>query len=104
MKRCDTLTDLVKMSDCILLHCTLTKENTHIINESLLKLFKPDAFLVNVSRGPLVDEVALVKALMEGWIGGAALDVHEEEPFKLQKKSAERYIQPHLHTSHCLVQ
>ena len=85
LERYENLTDLVKKSDCVSLHCTLTKENTHIINESLLKLFKPDAFLVNVSRGPLVDETALAKALKEGRIGGAALDVHEEEPFSFKR-------------------
>ena len=85
LERIESLIDLVKMSDCLSLHCRLTEENKHMINESLLKLFKPDAFLVNVSRGPLVDEAALAKALREGWIGGAALDVHEEEPFSFEK-------------------
>ena len=85
LERFESLIDLVKISDCVSLHCMLTKENTHIINESLLKLFKPDAFLVNVSRGPLVDEAALAKALREGWIRGAALDVHEEEPFSFKR-------------------
>ena len=85
LERIESLTDLVKMSDCLSLHCMLTEENKHMINESLLKLFKPDAFLVNVSRGPLVDEAALAKALREGWIGGAALDVHEEEPFGFER-------------------
>ena len=84
LERIDSLTDLIKMSDCLSLHCMLTEENKHMISESLLKLFKPDAFLVNVSRGPLVDEAALAKALREGRIGGAALDVHEEEPFSFK--------------------
>ena len=85
LERIDSLTDLVKMSDCLSLHCRLTEENRHMISEPLLKLFKPDAFLVNVSRGPLVDEAALAKALREGRIGGAALDVHEEEPFSFKR-------------------
>jgi glyoxylate reductase len=52
----------------------------HLFNEQTLKLMKPTAFLVNDSRGPVVDEAALVKALRESWIAGAALDVYEKEP------------------------
>ncbi|MGO8797326.1 MAG: 2-hydroxyacid dehydrogenase [Candidatus Sulfotelmatobacter sp.] len=52
----------------------------HLFNEQNLKLMKPTAFLVNDSRGPVIDEVALVKALRENWIAGAALDVYEKEP------------------------
>ena len=52
----------------------------HLFNEKTLKLMKPTAFLVNDSRGPVVDEAALVRALRENWIAGAALDVYEEEP------------------------
>src|ERR1700684_2266435 len=52
----------------------------HLFNEKTLKLMKPTAFLVNDSRGPVVDEVALVRALRENWIAGAALDVYAKEP------------------------
>jgi len=52
----------------------------HLFNERTLKLMKPTAFLVNDSRGPVVDEAALVRALRENWIAGAALDVYEKEP------------------------
>ena len=83
--RVESLTDLVKISDCVSLHCMLTEENRYLVNESLLKVFKPEAFLINVSRGPLVDEAALARALKEGWISGAALDVHEEEPFSFER-------------------
>ena len=67
-------------SDFVSLHPLLTKETHHLINEAALRRMKPTAILVNVSRGPVVDEVALVRALREGWIAGAALDVFEHEP------------------------
>ena len=79
--RVHTVEEVITASDCVSIHCPLTPENKHIINEESLKLFKKEAFLVNVSRGGLVDEAALTKALKEGRIAGAALDVQEKEPF-----------------------
>jgi len=58
----------------------LTERTRHVIDGRRLQLFKPSAFLINVSRGALVDEAALVKALRERRIAGAALDVFEQEP------------------------
>ena len=81
LERVCSVEELVQRSDCVSLHCALTEENRHMINERVLRLFKKEAFLVNVSRGALIDECALAKALKEGWIAGAALDVHEKEPF-----------------------
>ena len=52
----------------------------HLFNEKTLQLMKPTAYLVNTSRGPVVDEAALARALRENWIAGAALDVYEKEP------------------------
>ena len=71
---------LLRESDFVTLHVPLTPETTHYICAADLKLMKRTAILVNTSRGPVVDEQALVKALQEGWIAGAGLDVYEREP------------------------
>jgi glyoxylate reductase len=74
------LNDLLKESDFITLHCPLSKETHHLIGKRELDLMKPTAILVNTSRGPVVDERALVSALRRGKIAGAGLDVYEKEP------------------------
>lgn len=78
-KRMD-LEDLLKVSDFVSLHVPLTPETTHMISTSELSLMKKSAFLINTSRGSVVDELALVKALEGGEIAGAGLDVFEHEP------------------------
>ena len=70
----------MRTSDVISLHCPLTPETHHLIDTRALSLMKPSAYLVNVARGPVVDEVALAKALRERRIAGAGLDVFEDEP------------------------
>jgi len=72
--------DLLKEADFISIHVPLTPSTRHLFNEEALKTMKKTAYLINTSRGPVVDEKALYKALTEGWIKGAALDVHEKEP------------------------
>ncbi len=74
------LSDLLRESDFITLHPALSEETHHLIGEKELSLMKPTAFLINASRGPIIDEKALVKALREKRIGGAGLDVYENEP------------------------
>ncbi|XP_062375450.1 histone-lysine N-methyltransferase 2D-like isoform X2 [Sardina pilchardus] len=76
-----TLQDLLYQSDCVSLHCNLNEHNHHLINDFTIKQMRQGAFLVNSARGGLVDEKALAQALKEGRIRGAALDVHESEPF-----------------------
>jgi glyoxylate reductase len=75
-----TLDELLRESDFIVLSTALTPETVKMIGERELRSMKPSSYLVNVSRGAVVDEKALVKALKEGWIAGAALDVFEKEP------------------------
>jgi glyoxylate reductase len=75
-----SLEDLLKESDFVSIHVPVTDETRHFMNEERLKLMKPSAVLINASRGATVDEPALIKALREKWIAGAALDVYEKEP------------------------
>lgn len=72
--------DLLKESDVVSVHVPLLDSTKHLINADRLKMMKPTAYLVNTSRGPVVDEAALVEALKSGVIKGAALDVFENEP------------------------
>lgn len=75
-----TLKTLLKKSDFVSLHVPLTNETRHLISYDELALMKKTAFLINTARGPVVDELALVKALTQNKIAGAGLDVFECEP------------------------
>jgi lactate dehydrogenase-like 2-hydroxyacid dehydrogenase len=75
-----TKVDLLRESDFVVLSIPLTPETRHLIGAAELALMKPTAFLVNVARGPVVDEAALVEALQTNRIAGAGLDVFEDEP------------------------
>ncbi len=74
------LPELLERSDFVSLHVPLSSETRHLIGEAELRRMRPHAVLVNTARGPIVDENALVRALREGWIAGAGLDVFESEP------------------------
>jgi glyoxylate reductase len=71
---------LLTEADFVSLHVPLTDQTHHLIGSHELELMKPSAYLINASRGPVVDEKALVEALKKGKIAGAGLDVYEEEP------------------------
>ncbi len=75
-----TLDELFEHSDVVSLHCPLTEESHHLVNAARLATMKPSAFLINTSRGPLIDSEALAVALNSGQIAGAALDVLDTEP------------------------
>ncbi len=72
--------ELLRVSDVVSVHCPLTPQTHHLIGPAELELMKPTAHLVNTSRGPVVDEAALVRALESATIAGAGLDVFEDEP------------------------
>lgn len=74
-----SLNELFQKSDIISLHCPLTKETKHIVNSKSIELMKDKAFIINTSRGALIDSEALLNALKGGKLGGAGLDVYEEE-------------------------
>ena len=76
----ERLDDLLPQCDYVSIHVPLLDSTHHLINEARLRLMKPTAYLINTSRGPIVDEKALAMALKEGWIKGAAIDVFEFEP------------------------
>jgi lactate dehydrogenase-like 2-hydroxyacid dehydrogenase len=78
--RGDDLDALLGTADVVSLHCPLTPETRHLIDAAALARMRPRAVLVNTARGPIVDEPALVAALRDGTIAGAALDVYEHEP------------------------
>jgi glyoxylate reductase len=75
-----SIPDVLAQSDFVSLHTPLLPETRHLIDEAALRTMKKSAILVNAARGPIVDEAALAKALTEGWIAGAGLDVFEHEP------------------------
>lgn len=74
------LLDLATNSDILFVSCALTNETTHLISRKVLNALGPDGTLVNIARGPIVDEADLIAALKEGHLGAAGLDVFENEP------------------------
>ena len=94
-----SLDELLKQSDFVSLHCPLTPETHNLIGEKELKLMKKEAFLINTSRGEVVDETALINALENNWISGAGLDVTTQEPPSPDNKLLQlenTIISPHL--------
>jgi len=95
-----SLEELLKTAEFVTVHCPYLPENHHLINAKTLKMMKPTAYLINASRGKMVDEKALVAALEAGTITGAALDVYEFEPEINQKllKLDNVVLVPHIGT------
>ncbi|PYN86230.1 MAG: 2-ketogluconate reductase, partial [Candidatus Rokuibacteriota bacterium] len=74
------LTELLQRSDIVSMHAPATADAHHLLTEHHFRQMKPEAIFVNTGRGPTVDEPALIRALQEGWIAAAGLDVLEQEP------------------------
>lgn len=87
--------ELFERSDVVSLHCPLTPENTGFVNQALLKKMKPSSFLINTSRGPLIDQNDLAEALSAGTLAAAGLDVVAVEPIEAGN--------PLLKTKNCLI-
>ncbi|HWD20547.1 MAG TPA: hydroxyacid dehydrogenase [Verrucomicrobiae bacterium] len=83
VEKYDSLADILPRADFVSLHATLNPKTRHLLGANELALMKPSAILINVSRGALVDEAALVAALLSQRIGGAGLDVFSQEPLSL---------------------
>ncbi len=96
-----SLEELLKESDLVNVMCPYTEDTHHIINEEGLKLMKEEAALVNCSRGKLVDNKALYKALTEGWIASAALDDTEEEPAHIENWTPD--MNPLFSLDNCII-
>jgi phosphoglycerate dehydrogenase-like enzyme len=95
----ESLDGVIARADFVVLAAPLTPRTRHLIDTRMLQIFKPTAFLVNVSRGALVDEAALAKALRKREIAGAALDVFEHEPLSRWSplwKMPQVLITPHM--------
>jgi glycerate dehydrogenase len=93
------LDDVFKRSDVVSLHCPLTPQTKNIVNKQRLALMKKRAFLINISRGPIVDEQALAQALNNEEIAGAGLDVLSSEPPEKDNpllKARNCFITPHI--------
>jgi glyoxylate reductase len=89
---------VLRESDFVSLHLPLMEATRHYIGEAELRMMKPTAILINTSRGPVVDEAALAKALREKWIAGAGIDVFEREPTVLPELLAceSAVLAPHI--------
>ena len=94
-----TLNELLAESDFLSLHASLTPQNRGLIGEAQLRKMKPSAYLINTARGALVDEAALIRALAESWIAGAALDAFAIEPLPAEhplRSAPNVLLTPHL--------
>ena len=83
IEKYDNLNDMLSECDFVTIHCVLNKDTRHLIGADAFRVMKPTAMLINVSRGAIVDERALVAALTSGKIAGAGLDVFSQEPLSL---------------------
>ena len=91
-----SLDELLRSADIICLHCPLTAQTQHLVNAASLRLTKPGVVIVNTGRGALVDSAALLDALESGHVGGAALDVYENEKRLFFRDLSEKIVSDRL--------
>ncbi len=102
--RCRSLDKLLGESDVVSLHCPLTEETHHLLAEAELARMKPGAFLVNTARGSVVKKDAVLAALREGRLGGAGLDVVEDEPLRTPEEATTPNLIVTCHAAFCSVE
>jgi phosphoglycerate dehydrogenase-like enzyme len=98
------LEDLLRRSDVLSIHCPLSPETHHLIAERELALLKPAAFIVNTARGAIIKKTAILEALRQGALAGAALDVVEDEPLKTAEEAATPNLIVTCHAAFCSIE
>lgn len=101
VERAATLDELLRTSDVVSIHCPLNAETRGLIGEREIALMKPGAFLVNTARGDIVQKAPLFAALRAGWLGGAGLDVVENEPLRTTEEAATPNLIVTCHAAFC---
>ncbi|MCC6510124.1 MAG: C-terminal binding protein [Pirellulaceae bacterium] len=102
--RAKSLSDLLVKADVLSIHCPLNEETRHMIDEVELALMKPTAFVVNTARGAVIKKTAILKALRNGRLAGAGLDVVEDEPLKTSDEAATPNLIVTCHAAFCSVE
>jgi phosphoglycerate dehydrogenase-like enzyme len=102
--RCRSLEDLLGRCDVLSLHCPLNGETHHLITEDELAMLKPQAFVVNTARGAVVKKDAILEALRSGHLGGAGLDVVEDEPLRNAEEAATPNLIVTCHAAFCSIE
>ncbi len=101
VERVDSLEELLRIADVVSIHCPLTAETRGFIGERELELMKPSAFIVNTARGDIVQKAPLFRALREGRLAGAGLDVVEDEPLRTPEEAATPNLIVTCHAAFC---
>lgn len=104
VKRVGNLNALLACSDVLSLHCPLNQETKHLISSREISLLKPGAFVVNTARGGIIQKEAILQALRHGHLGGAGLDVIEDEPLRTVEEAATPNLIATCHAAFCSVE
>lgn len=104
VSRLRQMEELLRVADILSLHCPLTPETRHLIAERELKMMKAGAFIVNTARGAIIEKNALLRALRDGRLAGAGLDVVEDEPLKTPEEAATPNLIVTCHAAFCSVE